>query len=103
MEVGPSPPHDRRAPLSGVPSLSEVGRLVSVAAKHVRDAFVDERTIALQWQALNFTSAPDLAAAVDEYERFLDILRSSGTTVHLLPRNPETTLDSIYARDGRSD
>ena len=46
--------------------LSEVGRLVSVVVKHVRDAFVDERTIASQWQALNFTSSPDLAAAIDE-------------------------------------
>ena len=80
-------------------ALSEVGRLVSVVVKHVRDAFVDERTIDSQWQALNFTAAPDLAAAIDEYERFLDILRSSGATVHQLPQNPETTLDSIYARD----
>jgi N-dimethylarginine dimethylaminohydrolase len=80
-------------------SLSEVGRLVSVVVKHVRDAFVDEQTIDSQWQALNFTAAPSLAAAIDEYERFLDILRSSGATVHQLPRNPETTLDSIYARD----
>lgn len=85
--------------VDGLPSLSEVGRLVSVVVKHVRDAFVDERTIDSQWQALNFTAAPDLASAIDEYERFLDILRSSGTTVHQLPRNPETTLDSIYARD----
>lgn len=84
---------------SRLPALSEVGRLVSVVVKHARDAFVDERTIASQWQALNFTAAPDLAAAIDEYERFLDILRSSGAAVHFLPRNPETTLDSIYARD----
>lgn len=84
---------------SRLPALSEVGRLVSVVVKHARDAFVDERTIASQWQALTFTAAPDLAAAIDEYERFLDILRSSGATVHFLPRNPETTLDSIYARD----
>jgi N-dimethylarginine dimethylaminohydrolase len=80
-------------------ALSEVGRLVSVVVKHVRDAFVDEQTIESQWQALNFTAAPNLGAAIDEYERFLDILRSSGATVHQLPRNPETTLDSIYARD----
>jgi len=79
--------------------MSEVGRLVSVVVKHVRDAFVDQRTIDSQWQALNFTAAPILTAAIDEYERFLDILRSSGATVHQLPRNPETTLDSIYARD----
>ena len=98
MEVDPQPP-PRRAPLPGVPSLSEVGRLVSVVVKHVRDAFVDERTIDSQWQALNFTAAPNLPAAIDEYERFLDILGSSGAIVHQLPRNPETTLDSIYARD----
>ena len=98
MEVDP-PSSVRRAPLSGVPSLSEIGRLVSVVVKHARDAFVDEQTITSQWQALNFTAAPNLAAAIDEYERFLDILRSSGATVHQLPRDPETTLDSLYARD----
>ena len=83
----------------GRSELSEVGRLVSVVVKHVRDAFVDERTIASQWQALNFTAAPDFAAAIDEYERFLDILRSTGAVVHQLPHNPETTLDSVYTRD----
>ena len=86
--------------VGAIPSqLNEVGRLVSVAVKHARDAFVDERTIASQWQALHFTAPPDLSAAIAEYDRFLDILRSSGTTVHFLPRDPETTLDSIYARD----
>ncbi len=82
-----------------MPSLSEVGRLVTVVVKHVRDAFVDERTIATQWKALNFTAAPDLGAAVDEYERFLEILRSSGAAIQLLPQDADTTLDSVYARD----
>ena len=85
--------------VDGAPSLSEVGRLVSVVVKHVRDAFVDERTIDSQWRALNFTAPPNLAAAIDEYERFLDVLCSSGAAVHQLPQNPETTLDSVYARD----
>ena len=82
-----------------IQALSEVGTLVSVVVKHARDAFVDEQTITTQWQTLNFTSMPRLAAAIEEYERFLDILRSTGTTIHQLPRNAETTLDSIYARD----
>jgi len=82
-----------------IPALSEVGPLVSVVVKDVRDAFVDERTIASQWQTLNFTGMPDLGAAMDEYDRFLGILRSSGAAIRQLPRNPETTLDSIYARD----
>ncbi len=79
--------------------LTEVGRLVSVAVKHPRDAFVDDATIRAQWQGLNFLSAPDFGAAIEEFDRFLEILRSSGTDVQFLPRDPETTLDSIYARD----
>ena len=81
------------------PGLSEVGSLVSVVAKHARDAFPDERTIAAQWKLLNFTAPPDRAAAIDEYERCLDILRGAGAHVHLLPADPGTTLDSLYARD----
>jgi N-dimethylarginine dimethylaminohydrolase len=79
--------------------LTEYGRLQSVVVKHVRDAFIDEATIAAQWQALNFTAPPDLARAIDEHDRFIDILRSNGTDVHLLPRDPRTTLDSVYVRD----
>jgi N-dimethylarginine dimethylaminohydrolase len=82
-----------------VGGLTEVGRLVSVAVKHPRDAFVDERTITAQWQALNFLAAPNLGAAIDEFDRFVEILRSAGASVHLLPRDPAATLDSIYARD----
>ena len=79
--------------------MSEVGRLVSVAVKHAHDAFVDQGTIDAQWRGLNFTAAPDLSRAIDEYDRFLDIIRSTGAEVHLLPADKDTTLDSIYARD----
>jgi N-dimethylarginine dimethylaminohydrolase len=78
---------------------SEVGALVDVVLKHARDAFPDDATIAAQWQALNFTAPPDRAAALDEYERFVDILRSAGTSVHFLPADSRTTLDSIFVRD----
>ena len=80
-------------------TLAEYGHLQSVLVKHVRDAFIDEATIAAQWKALNFTAPPDLARAIDEHDRFIDILRSNGTDVHLLPRDVQTTLDSIYVRD----
>ena len=79
--------------------LSEVGRLTRVAVKHPREAFVDEATIAVQWQALNFNAPPDFARAIDEHERFVDLLRTAGATVEFLPRDDATTLDSIYARD----
>jgi N-dimethylarginine dimethylaminohydrolase len=79
--------------------VNEHGHLESVAVKHARDAFIDERTIAAQWKALNYTSPPDLARAIDEHDRFIDLLRTAGTSVHLLPHDPQTTLDSIYVRD----
>lgn len=80
-------------------TLTEYDRLQSVLVKHVRDAFIDEATIAAQWKALNFTAPPDLGRAIDEHDGFIEILRSNGTVVHLLPRESQTTLDSIYVRD----
>jgi N-dimethylarginine dimethylaminohydrolase len=79
--------------------LNEYGRLAVVLVKHVRDAFVDEQTIAAQWKGLNYTAPPDLGRAIDEHDRFIDILRSTGAAVHTLPRDERTSLDSIYVRD----
>jgi N-dimethylarginine dimethylaminohydrolase len=79
--------------------LSEVGRLARVVVKHAREAFIDSHTIATQWKALNFSDAPDLGRAIDEHDRFIDILEHAGATIELLPRDGATTLDSIYARD----
>ena len=85
--------------MNAVAALSEVGRLLTVVVKHARDAFVDEATVASQWKSLNFIAPPDLRAAFREYDRFVEILHSCGAQVEFLPRNGETTLDSIYARD----
>jgi len=79
--------------------LSEVDRLARVAVKHPRDAFIDQQTIARQWQDLRFTAAPDLERASREHDRFVEAL-SGVAEVHRLPRDETTTLDSIYVRDG---
>jgi N-dimethylarginine dimethylaminohydrolase len=79
--------------------LNEYGPLASVVVKHPRDAFVDEKTIEAEWRALDFAAPPDLGRAIGEHDRFVEILRSSGAEVHLLPRDESTTLDSIYTRD----
>ncbi len=80
-------------------TLTEVGRLARVAVKHPRDAFIDAPTVSAQWRPLNFTAPPDLPRAIDEHERFVDLLESAGATVDYLPADRRTTLDSIYARD----
>ena len=80
-------------------SLNEYDPIASVVVKHVREAFNDNETIAAQWKALNYSAPPDLARAIAEHDRFIDILRSTGANVRLLPHDPVTTLDSIYVRD----
>ena len=80
-------------------SLNEYDPIASVVVKHVREAFNDNETIAAQWKALNYSAPPDLARAIAEHDRFIEILRSTGANVHLLPHDPVTTLDSIYVRD----
>ena len=79
--------------------LSEVDRLVAVAVKHPRDAFIDQPTIARQWQELRFSAPPDLERASREHDRFVEALSAAGAHGASLPRDEDTTLDSIYVRD----
>src|SRR3954470_18587848 len=78
---------------------SEVGTIKRVIVKHARDAFRDQTIVTAEWQNLNYAAAPDFAVAVAEYDAFLDILRSTGCEVHLLPPAQGVGLDSIYVRD----
>jgi N-dimethylarginine dimethylaminohydrolase len=78
---------------------SEAGTLRQVILRHPRDAFGTPERIAAEWRTLNFTGAPDLARAIDEYERFVAMLRASGTRIDFLPAAPGMTMDSLYVRD----
>jgi len=78
---------------------SEIGALTRVVVKHPRDAFRDVDRVAREWRALNFTAPPDLPRALDEYERFLDILRQTGASIDMLPDVEGAGLDSLYTRD----
>jgi N-dimethylarginine dimethylaminohydrolase len=83
----------------GNQALSEYGPLASVLVKHPREAFINEATIQSQWKALNFSAAPDLRRALDEYERFIEIVAATGCEMVWLCADGKTTLDSIYTRD----
>jgi len=78
---------------------SDVGALRSVLLSHARDAFHDEATLDRQWQGLGYPARPDRARAIEEYDRFVEILASFGAEVHFLPSADGLTLDSLYARD----
>jgi N-dimethylarginine dimethylaminohydrolase len=79
--------------------MNEYGPLTHVLLKQPSAAFVDEGTIAAQWEELHYTAPPDLSRAIREYDRFVELLRTSGARVDFLPRDTRTTLDSIYVRD----
>ena len=78
---------------------SEIGTISHLMVKHARNAFRNPQTIAEEWQALNFTSAPDFEKAVRQYDRFAELLGECGAALHFLPPSPGAGLDSIYVRD----
>jgi N-dimethylarginine dimethylaminohydrolase len=78
---------------------SETGPIRSLLLKHPREAWLGQKNIRDQWKALGYTEEPDLAKAVAEYDRFVDLLRGIVAEVHFLPADVRTGLDSIYVRD----
>lgn len=80
-------------------SQSDVAPLRRVLLKHARDAFVSDMDVARQWKDLRYTERPDFTRAVNEYERFVEVLRRAGADPYFLPRDPAVGLDSMYVRD----
>jgi N-dimethylarginine dimethylaminohydrolase len=80
-------------------TLAEFGRLTRVLLKHPREAFRSDEAIAAEWKALSFGAPPSLARAIEEYDAFVDILRTADVHIDALPMAERTTLDSLYVRD----
>lgn len=78
---------------------SEVDVIETMIVKHARDAFVSADVIDRQWRRLNYTDKPDFGPAVEEYERFVDLLGNFDIKLHFLPQDENSSLDSLYARD----
>ncbi|MEO6222170.1 MAG: arginine deiminase family protein [Vicinamibacterales bacterium] len=78
--------------------MSDTGPWDRILLRHVRDGFVDHESIARQWRGLNFLAPPDLGLAIEQYERFVELLRSSAP-VSITEAQQHLSLDSIYIRD----
>ncbi len=78
---------------------SEVLPARSILLKRPREAWRNQVNVRGEWRDLGYAGEPDFARAVDEYDRFVDILRTSIPEIHFLPVDPRTGLDSIYVRD----
>jgi N-dimethylarginine dimethylaminohydrolase len=93
--------------------MSDIGPWSQIIVRHARDAFDGHEAIAAQWRDLNFTAAPDYTRAVNQYDRIVETLRTSGAQVVEHPpsprlrraspapstEHPALSLDSIYVRD----
>lgn len=80
-------------------SQSETGTLARLLLKHAREAFRHQDAAHAEWEALHFTGEPDVARAIDEYERFIAMLRAASTDIVFLDEADGTGLDSVYVRD----
>jgi len=78
---------------------SMIAPLRRVLLKHARDAYRDESTVAMGWQALGYQGPPAFERAVSQYDGFVELLQQEVPMVEFLPRDSETSLDSIYAYD----
>lgn len=78
---------------------SDVGAIKCLLIKHARDAFVSDEAIDRQWRGLGYLGRPNLARAVEEYDRFVALLTEFGIDIHFLPREESVGLDSLYTRD----
>lgn len=78
---------------------SEYGVIKSIFIKRVTDAFGDDYTIDTNWKDLNYLDKPDLQKAIKEYEQFVQLLTDQKTTIHYLPADYNTGMDSMYCRD----
>ncbi len=79
--------------------LNEYGSLRRVALRHPRAAFGGPEAIAASWRELNYLEPPDYDRALADYDRFAEILTSSGAEIDWLPAAEGLTLDSLYVHD----
>jgi N-dimethylarginine dimethylaminohydrolase len=78
---------------------SEVGKIQRLLLKHPKQAFIRTENIFRQWEALNYSGAPDFEKALQEYEQLVNLLRQHVPEISFLPPNDHTGLDSIYVHD----
>jgi len=78
---------------------SETALLERCLLLHPRDAWVDQATVDVQWGGLRYTSRPDLARAIDEFDAFASLIAGAGSSIEFLPMGEGLTLDAIYVRD----
>ena len=78
---------------------TETGALERCLLMHPEVAWVDQSRVDAGWRDLGFTGRPDLARAIDQYDRFVELLTADGAVPQWARPHDGLTLDAIYVRD----
>ncbi len=78
---------------------SEYGSIKTVFLKRPANAFKAQKFIDEQWNELNYTSAPDMNRALEEYEAFEGLLKNENIEIKFMDHDDRVRMDSIYCRD----
>ena len=78
---------------------SMVAPLRRVIVKRPQEAFVNNQQIENQWKKLNYLSAPNFEAAIQEHSHLVKLMQNAGVEVLLMPEDSRTGLDSLYTHD----
>jgi N-dimethylarginine dimethylaminohydrolase len=77
----------------------EYAEIRAVIVKRPQEAFLNQSSVAAQWQALNYLDEPNYELACAQHAAFVAQLGRLGAEVCYLPASDTTGLDSIYVRD----
>lgn len=70
-----------------------------ILIKHPNSAYKTQANIDEQAKNLNYFGTPNFEQAINDYNKFLNILKSFDIEIHNLPVDNKTSLDSIYTHD----
>jgi len=70
-----------------------------ILIKHPNSAYKTQANIDEQAKNLNYFGTPNFEQSINDYNKFLNILKSFDIEIHTLPADNKTSLDSIYTHD----
>lgn len=80
-------------------SQSETRPIRSILLKSPKEAFLNQHYVDSNWKDLNYTGPPDFYKTVEEFECFVELIKTQTSDILYLPQDHRTGLDSIYTRD----
>lgn len=78
---------------------SMVGKVESILIKRASEAFISQEHLKENYEKFCYLDCPDFEKALEEYQRFEEIIKANVANVYYLPQDDRAGLDSIYTHD----